>query len=97
MATPRAAAKRSGSSRGKWFFMGIRRIHETKSSQIQSLQILKPFTEFFEVGHPFSAHILRIRHGSGNWFLHTSCRETISSLKKPFFESGANGRKRFCA
>src|SRR6185369_1295622 len=28
MATPTAAAKRSGSSRGKWFFTGVLPIHE---------------------------------------------------------------------
>src|SRR6266853_2578187 len=46
MATPRAVPKRSGSSRGKWFFTGALQMHETIP-----LQILNPFTELFEVGH----------------------------------------------
>src|SRR6476661_3313823 len=46
MATPRAVPKRSGSSRGKWFFTGALQMHETIP-----LQILDPFTELFEVGH----------------------------------------------
>src|SRR5271165_3095584 len=51
MATPRAVPKRSGSSRGKWFFTGVLQIHETIP-----LQIFDPFTELFEVGHTVSAH-----------------------------------------
>src|SRR5215510_3449323 len=51
MATPRAVPKRSGSSRGKWFFMGVLPIQETIP-----LQILDPFAELCEVGHTFTAH-----------------------------------------
>jgi hypothetical protein len=51
MATPRAVPKRSGSSRGKWFFTGVLQIQETIP-----LQILDPFAELFEVGHTLSAH-----------------------------------------
>src|ERR1044071_2578593 len=49
MATPRAAPKRSGSSRGKWFFTGVLPIHETIP-----LQISDPFTALDEVGHTVS-------------------------------------------
>src|SRR3954471_21863636 len=45
MATPRGAPKRSGSSRGKWFFTGVLPIHETIP-----LQILDRFNGLFEVG-----------------------------------------------
>src|SRR5579872_598040 len=46
MATPRAVAKRSGSSRGKWFFTGALQIHETIP-----LELPDPFTWLCEVGH----------------------------------------------
>src|SRR5262245_51607534 len=49
MATPRAAPKRSGSSRGKWFFTGVLPIHETIP-----LQILDPFRALDVVGHTVS-------------------------------------------
>src|SRR5260221_11153675 len=46
MATPRAVPKRSGSSRGKWFFTGITQIHETIP-----WWILGPFNNVFDVRH----------------------------------------------
>jgi hypothetical protein len=50
MATPRAAPKRSGSSKGKWFFMGVLHVHETVP-----LQVFYPFTELYDLGHASSA------------------------------------------
>jgi hypothetical protein len=49
MATPRAAAKRSGSSNGKWLFTGMDQIHATIP-----LEILKRVKAFCEVGHTWS-------------------------------------------
>src|SRR3954453_486648 len=49
MATPRAAAKRSGSSNGKWLFTGMDQVHATIP-----LEILEPVTALCEVGHTWS-------------------------------------------
>src|SRR5581483_2808669 len=61
MATPRAVAKRSGSSNGKWFFTGVLQIRETIP-----LQILDPFVRLFEVRHTrpaaWSVEAARVRH-----------------------------------
>lgn len=46
IATPNAAAKRSGSSNGKWLFTGMDQVHATIPPEI-----LKPVTGLCEVGH----------------------------------------------
>src|SRR3954470_14267183 len=60
MATPRAAAKRSGSSRDKWLFTGMDQIHATIP-----LEILKPLTGLFELGHTRFAALRASASGTG--------------------------------